>query len=632
MFNQITKSMKKILLSLLAIALAFNVSAQKQRVKAPQSMLNMAIEKQAAIDETTNLQNTVNPYVNRLPWDQNEVEIGGTVYDLQSNAASPSNRLEVFNDGTVGATWNRGTGPTAYTDRGTGYNYFNGAAWGPAPTNRVETLRSGWPAYTACGPTGEAFVSHQSGTAPMTFAKREVKGTGSWTESQFAAPAGASAGLLWPRMTSSGENNEFLHVIALTAPVANGGTVFNGQDGALVYSRSTDAGATFSAPVVLEGMGATDYVAFGGDGYSITAVGNNVAILCIDNWTDLFAMVSRDNGETWEKIVIWEHPIPLWNNTATTDTIYCPDGSGHATFGHDGKLHVTFGVNRAMHDGSAASWFPFVDGLAYWNEDMEPWTGGDQVNVLNPDLLWESGHLIGYMIDINNNGELDWIGTAIENIGLYYVSPTSMPQIIVDQYNDIWVVYTSITEGYDNGAQQYRHLWVTSSLDGGATWEDQIHLSTDIIHMLDECVFPTIAREQGNYREDVHVIYQADAEPGLAVRGDEDAPGENIIYYLTIEKQTVGTKNLPVINEVQVTAYPNPSNGVTSLDVTLAKKANVSVEIYSVTGQKVMEQSYGQFSAGKFQLKLNASDLNSGLYFVKVLAGDQSSTTKINVL
>lgn len=627
--------MKKILLSLFAMAVVFNVSAQKQRVKAPQSMLNIAIEKQAAIDETNNLQNTVNPYVNsRDPWDQNEVEIGGTVYDLQSNAATPSNRLEVYNDGTVGATWTRGTGPTTYADRGTGYNYFNGAAWGPAPTNRVEAARSGWPAYTACGPTGEAFVSHQSGTLPLNFYKRDVKGTGSWTASSIAAPSGASAGMLWPRMTSSGENNEFLHVVALTAPVANGGVVYNGQDGALVYTRSTDAGATFSTPVVLDGMGASDYVAFGGDGYSITAVDNNVAILCIDNWTDLFAMVSHDNGETWEKVLIWEHPIPLWNNTATEDTIYCPDGSGHATFGPDGKLHVTFGVNRAMFEegATAPSWFPFVDGLAYWNEDMEPWTGGDQVNALNPDLLWESGNLIGYMVDLNGNGALDWIGTAIENIGLYYLSPTSMPQIIVDQYNDIFVVYTSITETYDNGAQQYRHLWGTSSLDGGTTWGEQIHLSFDIIHMLDECVFPTIAREPGNYREDLHVIYQADAEPGLAVRGDEDAPGENIIYYLTIEKETVGTNDLPVIKEVQVTAYPNPSNGVTSLDVTLAKKANVSVEVYSVTGQKVMEQSYGQYSAGMFKLNLNASDLNSGLYFVKVVAGDQSSTTKINVL
>lgn len=181
-------------------------------------------------------------------------------------------------------------------------------------------------------------------------------------------------------------------------------------------------------------------------------------------------------------------------------------------------------------------------------------------------------------------------------------------------------------------AQQYRHLWLRSSLDGGTTWSDFIHLSEDIIHMLDECVFPTVARENGNYREELHLMYQADSEPGLAVRGDEDAPGENVIYYATIEKQTVGASNLPIMREIQVSAYPNPFKGVTSLDVTIAKKANVSIEVYSVTGQKVMEQTYGQYPAGMFKLDINASDLGSGLYIVKVKAGDQSSTSRINVL
>lgn len=614
----------------MALSLVLSVSAQRpQRVNIPEALKNKSFIKEAAIIETANLQNTVNPYTNRAPWDQNEVEVGGTVYDLQSNAASPSNRLEVFSDGTVGATWNRGTGPTAYNDRGTGYNYFNGAAWGPSPTNRVETLRSGWPAYTSCGTMGEAFVSHISGTTPLNFYKRDVKGTGAWTGATIAAPAGAS-GLLWPRMTSSGPNNEFLHVIALTAPTGNGGTVYNGQDGALVYIRSTDAGATWSTPVVLDGMGSSDVVAIGGDSYSITASGSNIAILLTDSWTDLFAMVSHDNGENWEKVLVWQHPYPLYNGTpAQTDTTYVPDGAGAVAFDQSGNFHVAFGVFRAIvTDWSAGfSYYPFLNGIAYWNETMEPWIDTD-INTLDPDVLFETGNLIAYNLDLNNNGVLD----IVDDYGKYDVGASSMPQLVIDQYNDIWMIYSGITEGYDNGAQQYRHLWLRSSLDGGTTWSDFIHLSEDIIHMLDECVFPTVARENGNYREELHLMYQADSEPGLAVRGDLDAPGENVIYYATIEKQTVATSNLPIMREIQVSAYPNPFKGFTSLDVTIAKKANVSIEVYSVTGQKVMEQTYGQYPAGQFKLDINASDLGSGLYIVKVKAGDQSSTARINVL
>jgi len=624
--------MKKLLLLTLALVVSAGIFAQQARIKATPSMQKMAIEKKAAIDETANLQTVVNPYVSAriIP---NEAEIGGTIYDLQSNGSSPSNRINMFSDGTIGATWTRGTGPTAYADRGAGYNYFNGADWGPAPTGRVESVRSGWPAYTACGPTGEAFVSHQSGTLGLTFVKRATKGTGAWTETTIAPPAGAS-GLLWPRMVASGPDNNFLHVFALTSPVANGGVAYNGQDGAIVYCRSTDAGATWSTPVVLDGMGSADYVAFGGDSYSLSAKGDNVAFLLTDNWTDLFAYKSNDNGENWEKVLIWEHPIPLWNNTPSIDTIYCPDGAGHATFDTEGKMHVVFGVNRGLFEegDTAPSWFPFVDGLAYWNEDMDPWTGGDQANVLNPDLLYEAGNLIGFMIDIDGNGQLDWVGTEIANIGLYYVSPSSLAQIVIDDLNQVFVIFTSITEGYDNGSQQYRHLWARTSPDGGTTWGDFYHLSEDIIHILDECVFPSAASMSDEY---VHIVYQADAEPGLAVRGDEDAPGENIIYYMQLAKsEVIGVNNGGVkVKEMVVSQnYPNPFNGSTAIDVTLAGNASVNVSVYSITGQKVADHSFGTFTEGTHKIDLNSTGLNSGIYFYTVKAGENTSTGKMTVL
>lgn len=624
--------MRKLVLFAFTLLVTTAVFAQQARVKVPQSMKNIAVQKMAAIDETTNLQTTVNPYVHSriIPF---ESEIGGTIYDLQSNGSSPSNRLHMFSDGTLGATWTRGTGPTAYADRGTGYNYFNGADWGPAPTNRVETARAGWPSYCACGPNGEAFVSHVSGTAGLNFVKRDTKGSGAWTETVIPAPAGAS-GLLWPRMVASGPDNMYLHVFALTAPVANGGTVYNNQDGAVVYARSTDGGATWSTPEVLEGMGADYYVAFGGDSYSLSAKGDNVAFLLTDNWTDLFAMKSNDNGETWEKIVIWEHPIPMWNNTPSIDTIYCPDGAGHAAFDRDGKLHVVFGVNRGLfvEGDTAPSWFPFVDGLAYWNEDKDTWTGGDQANILNPDALFEEGSLVGFMIDINGNGQLDWVGTEIANIGLYYVSPSSLAQIVIDDMNQIFVVFSSITEGYDNGSQQYRHLWISTSPDGGTTWGDFIHLSEDILHILDECVFASAASLTD---DNIHVMYQADSEPGLAVRGDEDTPGENVIYYMQIAKdEVIGVNGGSVkVKEMVVSQnYPNPFNGTTAVDVTLAGASNVSVEVYTLTGQKVSSKSYGNMNEGTHRIELNGAGLNAGIYFYTVKAGEKSSTGKMTVL
>jgi hypothetical protein len=269
--------------------------------------------------------------------------VGGTIYDLQSNASSPYGRLIRFDDGTFSAVWTRGTGPTVYNDRGTGYNYFDGTTWGPDPTGRVETVRTGWPSIAQMGASGEALVSHRSGTLGLTFSKRVTKGTGSWTESTIAPPTGAS-GLLWPRLVSSGTDHNTLNIIALTAPTGNGGTVYQGQDGAMVYTKSTDNGATWSTPTVLPGLGSTDYVAFGGDSYDCAEpMGDNLAFALVDNSNDLVVMRSSDNGDTWTKTVVWQHPYPMFDPATTaTDTIYTPDATASC------MQHLVFIVSYLM--------------------------------------------------------------------------------------------------------------------------------------------------------------------------------------------------------------------------------------------------------------------------------------------
>jgi hypothetical protein len=620
--------MKKILLILNSLLFVSGVYAQGDRIRVPESLKRLSLPKSGPVFETCNLQTAVNPYVHSLNEFINEEEAGGTVFDLQSNASSPSNRVHLFNDGTIGAVWTRGTGPTAYADRGTGYNYFNGDDWGPFPTNRVETERSGWPAYTACGPNGEAFVSHVSGTAGLTFVKRDTKGSGAWTETVIAPPSGAS-GMLWPRMVCSGPDNMYLHIFALTAPVANGGTLFNNQDGALVYIRSTDAGATWSAPEVLEGMGADYYVKFSGDSYSLNAKGDHVAFLLTDNWTDLFAMKSADNGETWEKILVWEHPIPFWNNTPSIDTIYCPDGAGHSAFDTDGRLHIVFGINRSFYD-TEGSWFPFVDGIAYWNESMEPFTGGDQVNILDPDNVFEMGNLVGYMVDINENGILDFVCFETTCIGNYELSPSSMPQIVIGGYNQIFIVFSSVTEGYDNEVQQYRHLWMRNSPNGGENWGSLVHLTEDIIHILDECVFPTVANNLESER--LHLIYQADQEPGLAVRGDEDTPGENIIYFMTYQIPFGTEDRDKYVSETVISQnYPNPNSGISQLDISFGKASTVSLEVYNLVGQKVYEIPAATYQPGKYNLTIDGGGFKPGIYTCTVLVNGEKASRKMMV-
>ena len=80
---------------------------------------------------------------------------------------------------------------------------------------------------------------------------RDTKGTGTWSETVFEAPVDQK--ISWPRATTSGINHNVIQMLAITWPVANTGTIYQGLDGALLYSRSTDGGSTWDPQnVILE--------------------------------------------------------------------------------------------------------------------------------------------------------------------------------------------------------------------------------------------------------------------------------------------------------------------------------------------------------------------------------------------
>jgi hypothetical protein len=630
--------MKRILLLTFAMSIALFGFSQ-QRAIAPKELRNQAVKMVKPTAETMNFSNETLPSSKALFPPEEEV-IGNTRFDLQSNASSPCSRIVAYDDGTIGAVFSFGLGDAAFTDRGTAYNYYDGSAWGPIPTERIEggvgnESRTGWPSYSAWGENGEINVAHYSGTGSpggLAFAKRASKGTGTWELSELHSPE-LAAEYLWPRMTTSGVDHSVIHTIALTMPVANGGIVYQGLDGALLYSRSNDGGANWDPQnLLIEGVSSSYYLSNSADAYEIAAQGDNVAILYGDGWQDLGLLKSTDGGETWTKTLIWECPYPFWATGQITDTFYCADGAHDLAFDQSGTVHVVFGINRALSaDGAAQSWFPLVDGLGYWNENRPVFS--NDMNSLCPysdcsyTELEDDYSLIGWSQDINNNGTWDILGLA-GGYALYYIGPSSMPQILVDDNNEIYIVFASITETFNNGIQDYRHLWARYS-PNGEFWSPFVDLTSDLIHIFDECVFPTIAEGSDDY---FHLVYQTDIEPGLAVRGDLDPYGDNSIRYMKVLKDDikVGITENNAINDYDVLQnYPNPASDLTTVNVNIRKTSDLSLEVVNMMGQTVLTVDAGVAQPGMNTITFDVSNLSNGAYFYTVKAGDASVSKKM---
>jgi len=76
------------------------------------------------------------------------------------------------------------------------------------------------------------------------------------------------------------------------------------------------------------------------------------------------------------------------------------------------------------------------------------------------------------------------------------------------------------------------------------------------------------------------------------------------------------------MNHSFLSAYPNPFNNSASLSFALAQDTNIKLEIYDISGRKIMTLIDGERNAGNYQITLNASWLASGLYFAR-LTGDK---------
>jgi hypothetical protein len=78
--------------------------------------------------------------------------------------------------------------------------------------------------------------------------------------------------------------------------------------------------------------------------------------------------------------------------------------------------------------------------------------------------------------------------------------------------------------------------------------------------------------------------------------------------------------------------HPNPFNPVTTISYQLARDSFVSLKIYDLLGREV-ENLVDRFEgAGFHQADLDASELSTGLYFYRLVAGDYSDVRKLVVM
>ena len=591
-----------------------------------------------------------------------EMLVGKTMYDLQTNNAL-SNRVHRYDNGQLVATWtggvvSPGTGATDFPDRGSFYNYFTGTNWAIADPGlnditRIEDNRSGWPSYAPFG-NGEMIASHATGVSLYT---RDQVGTGAWRKTAVVNSANS-----WPRICI---HNGVIHILSIQqvtqpSPLSAKTTLY--------YSRSKDGGETWepSNERIYE-LGETFYndYAFSADGYVWAEPRNGmIAFSLASSRADLLIMKSTDDGDSWQKIVVWQHPIPFQNPDLVTqadypDTLFCPNGAQSLVIDHNGKCHLTFNTYQLHHDEEGLKYFVYYSHAMYWNEyDMGPFTNSNQFRALDPEwneAYFTDGRLLlaygfdfsgdGYPHPVNGTSPLGAAGYRngglIPNTTIAVAGPNRVIIALEVQdetaplYNDAYMyckiflcsyTYSTLYEEWlfdptwivDPNMKSYDLYTDPPQEMSNAGW---FRMNYGFVHERDNCVYPQIlVQETANDKGNMYVFFNVDEMPGelIAVSNYNPQHGiatENSLVMWTqavdfsggnIPEITLGIDNHKEANK-ELLVYPNPANNMVNIVV----EENVNCVIYNMAGQAVAKQA---LIAGNNTVDI--SNMKAGVYFI----------------
>lgn len=83
----------------------------------------------------------------------------------------------------------------------------------------------------------------------------------------------------------------------------------------------------------------------------------------------------------------------------------------------------------------------------------------------------------------------------------------------------------------------------------------------------------------------------------------------------------------PASQNEKVRIYPNPSDGIFTIEINKTESNKVSVEMLDITGKLVHRNDYPVL--GTLKETIDLQNLNKGMYFLRVKEGEKISTVKI---
>ena len=258
----------------------------------------------------------------------------------------------------------------------------------------------------------------------------------------------------------------------------------------------------------------------------------------------------------------------------------------------------------------------------------------NSVDFMNADTGYVSGNSTTVVCRTTNGGA-NW---TFQNLHL----PTLSKVVVLP--NDIayaFGTYGSILRYDPHGFVPVELISFTSSVSGNTVllkWST----ATELNNQGFDIERASFATTPGQGWEKIGFISGSGTTTETRSYSFKDADLEAGIYYYRLKQIDYdGTFEYSDVIEVEVSVpfdyaleqnYPNPFNPSTTIRYSVPENSLVNIKVYNLIGQEVTELINENKTAGQYEINFESNGLASGIYLVKMQAGDFTSTIKMTLL
>ena len=294
------------------------------------------------------------------------------------------------------------------------------------------------------------------------------------------------------------------------------------------------------------------------------------------------------------------------------------------------ECYSTGSVTGNTYTGGLVGWNGYLVNNSFWDTETSGQLTSDG----------GTGKTTAYMQTQSTFTSAGWDFIDIWVMDGYPVFKGDCPPVLVNAGSDTTIFYgfgdesATLTAIADGGTGQYSYLWSNNATTQTIT-VNPTTTTTYTVTVTDEC---------NNTVSDEVTVNVIDVRCGknnnkvlVCHKGKTICISPNAVQtHLNNHGDYLGScgdqlVTLPTEYELHAN-YPNPFNPTTRIDYSLPFDSKVSLQIFDILGREMITLVDENQRAGYYTIDFNASNLASGIYYYRMVAGDFTAIKKMVVI